>query len=47
MDEARLAAARAQGLEPGLSVRSVLTLGFAAKIADKLIGAHRSLGLPE
>jgi adenylate cyclase len=47
MEEARSATARALALEPGLSIRTVLELGYAPAIEAKCVQAYRLLGVPE
>jgi tetratricopeptide (TPR) repeat protein len=47
MDEARLVCARALALEPGLSIRTALSLGLAPALEAKLVQGYRLLGLPE
>ena len=47
IEEARLIAARALKLEPGMTIRTALELGYAPAIANKLVQAGRMLGVPE
>jgi adenylate cyclase len=47
MEEARSASSRALALEPGLSIRTVLELGYAPAIEAKCVQAYQLLGVPE